>query len=222
MFLTFPLQRSPAPLKLVATPSLTGQFMRFSHCTIFLFLLTACTSTVDVQPVSLVTDSLGTFSPSNWEEITSGYPSCAILSEPVGQADLIEVPPLRIALALPAGAEFHDPGDDPEEMSTWTFALDSATLSVMRMAGIRGSANYMMMLEGAEMEEQGTCGHFIGRHAALVRRFRFQLPERVLYGATVQLIPATGESLGGSVLAPRERRRENLLSVLLHLRVDSF
>lgn len=196
--------------------------MRFSYCTIFLCLLTACTSAVDVQPVSFVSDTLKTLSPSHWEEITSGYPACAIASEQAGQASLVEVPHLRIRLPLPAGAELHDRGANSEGMSIWIIAPDSAMLHVTRMAGIRGSANYMMTLEGAEMQEQGTCRDFISQHAALVRRYRFQLPERVLFGATVQLIPATGESLGGGVLAPGEDRREDLLSVLLHIRVATF
>lgn len=194
--------------------------MRYSYSAICLLLLSACTSAVDVRPVSLVSDSLGTFTPSDWEEITSGYPSCVISSAPVPPVSMVEVPALKIALPLPAGAELHGPGSVPVEMKMWTFASDSAALQVMRSEEIQGSANYTLMLQGAEMEEEGACRHRIGQHAVLVRRMRFHLPEgTVLHGATMQLIPATGESLGGSVLAPREGRREELLSVLLHARI---
>lgn len=221
----FPLTRlnGHPSIEAIVRPQLARPLMRNSYSTIVLFLLSACTSAVDVRPVSFVSDSLDTVTPANWEEITSSYPSCVVSSAPVGGVPLVEIPALKIALPLPAGAEPYDPGDIPDEMRLWNFASDSATLHVMRSGGIRGSANYMLMLEGAEMEDEGTCTHRISQHAALVHRIRFQLPEGcVLYGATMQVVPATGESLGGSVLAPHEDRREELLSVLLHLRVDQL
>lgn len=97
------------------------------------------------------------------------------------------------------------------------------SLTRYRMIGpfllIEGIADYTMLLEDAGFERETDCSHRVDGHAAVVRRMRFVDAGRTFYGATIQMIPAKGESLGASVLAPSEERRDQLLSVLLRLRV---
>lgn len=183
-----------------------------------LLLLAGCRSAADLAPAASVS-KLDTTSPSDWEKIAATYPPCALSADSADASPRVEIPRLRISLPLPPGAELSEGGEGPGETWVWRFAPDSAVLHLQRLAGIEGAADYTMILEDAGFESAADCSHRVDGHAAVVRRMRFPDAERTFYGATIQMIPATGESLGASVLAPGEERRDQLLSVLLHLRV---
>ena len=108
----------------------------------------------------------------------------------------------------------------PLRMRVWTFGEDATTLCVSRYPGVHG-ANFIFMPEGdPDSELESVCRAEVDGVGAQVERRRYVGEDSVLYGVVVEMILAAGEGLAAAALAPSRAEREDLLALILRMRVD--